>query len=227
VPAAIAAFDGFPPAAFRFYAALGEEGNNRRPWFDEHREVYERDVRLPMEAFLARAADEFGADGQVFRPNRDVRFSRDERPYKDHCGAVINWRTGTAAPVHYVQVSADGLLAVSGYHELSRDQLERFRRAVDDGGVGGALVRAVRAARAAGLSVDGSELSRAPRGFAPDHARIELLRHRRLTVSRSWPVEPWLHTVDAYERVVAVWRAARPVARWLQRHVGAPTDPRG
>jgi uncharacterized protein (TIGR02453 family) len=177
-----------------------------------------------MESFLARAADEFGEDGHVFRPNRDVRFSRDKRPYKDHCGAVVNWRSGTAAPVHYVQVGADGLLTASGYHELSRDQLARFRRAVDDARSGGALIRAVRAVRAAGLSVDGSELARAPRGYPADHPRIELLHHRRLTVSRRWRVEGWMHTPEAYEQVVAVWRAAGPVTRWLERHVGAPLD---
>jgi uncharacterized protein (TIGR02453 family) len=219
-------FRGFPPEAFRFYAQLGQEGNNDRAWFDANRNTYERAVRLPMEELLDLVADEFGTDGKVFRPNRDVRFSRDKRPYKDHCGAVVNWRSGGDEPVYYVQISAEGMLAASGYHELSRDQLERFRRAVDDGRAGGALVRAVNSARSAGLAVDGQELTRAPRGFDVDHPRIELLRHKRLTVSRTWPVAAWMHTPEAAERVVDVWRAAAPIGRWLQRHVGAAAEPR-
>jgi uncharacterized protein (TIGR02453 family) len=217
-------FGGFPPAAFQFYAELAESGNNGRSWFDAHRDTYEGAVRVPMEELLDRAAEEFGADGKVFRPNRDVRFSKDKRPYKDHCGAVINFRGGGDEPVFYVQVSADGLLAAAGYHELSRDQLERFRGAVADGRTGGPLVRAVRAARAAGLRVDGQELTRAPRGFAPDHPRIDLLRHKRLTVSRTWPVAGWMHTADAYDRIAEVWRGAAGIGRWFQRHVGAAAE---
>lgn len=220
----IGEFGGFPPDAFRFYAELGREGNNDRAWFDANRDRYERGVRLPLEELLDRAADAFGDDGKVFRPNRDVRFSKDKRPYKGHAGAVLNHRDGTDAPTYYVQIDADGMLAAAGYHELSRDQLERFRRAVDDGRTGGALVRAVREAREAGLEVGGSELKRAPRGVDPAHPRIELLRHKRLTVAQAWPTSPWMHTAEAYDRVASVWRASLPIGRWLQRHVGAAAE---
>ena len=221
----IGAFSGFPPAAFRFYADLASEGNNDRVWFDTHRDTYERCVRLPMEELLDRVADEFGTDGKVFRPNRDVRFSKDKRPYKEHCGAVINHRNGTADPVFYVQVDGAGLFAASGQYELSRDQLDRFRRAIDDPRTGGELVDLVADARAEGYAVEGSELKRAPRGYGPAHPRIELLRHKRLTVGRSWSIAPWMHTPEAAARIVATWRAGLPVGRWLERHVGAAAEP--
>jgi uncharacterized protein (TIGR02453 family) len=221
----IGEFDGFPPEAFTFYAELAEEGNNSRAWFDAHRSTYEQAVRLPMEELLDRAAADGFGDGKVFRPNRDVRFSRDKRPYKEHCGAVILFRDGSPRASRYVQVSAAGLLAATGYWELSRDQLDRLRRGIDDERQGTELARLVGEARDAGMEVLGSELKRAPRGYPVDHPRIELLRHRRLGVSRSWPVEPWMHTADAYERVVATWRDGDPVAQWLERNVGAAIDP--
>jgi uncharacterized protein (TIGR02453 family) len=220
----IGEFDGFPPEAFGFYAQLEQDDNNDRAWFDEHRRTYERAVRLPIEELLDRAADEFGDDGKVFRPNRDVRFSKDKRPYKHHCGAVIRFQDGTGRAGRYVQVDATGLVASSGYWRMSRDQLDRFRRAVDDDRRGGALAALVRDARSQGLAIDGAELSRAPRGMSVDHPRIELLRHKRLSVSYRWPVEPWVHTAEAYERVASVWRAATPVCRWLEDHVGAAAD---
>lgn len=227
----IGRFTGFPLEAFAFYADLTSEGNNTRAWFDEHRDVYERCVRLPMEELLDRAAEDgFGEDGKVFRPNRDVRFSKDKRPYKDHCGAVIGYGSGTARAGVYVQVGADGLFAATGYWQLSRDQLDRFRRAVADGRTGGALVRLVAAARESGYEVGGSALTRAPRGYDPTHPRIELLRHKRLTLARSWPIEHWVHTAAAYDRVAETWRTGGPINAWLERHVGAasePTRPRG
>jgi uncharacterized protein (TIGR02453 family) len=222
----IGEFGGFPAEAFRFYAELAREGNNSRAWFDANRTTYEQAVRLPMEELLDRAARDGFGDGKVFRPNRDVRFSKDKRPYKDHCGAVIAFREGGERASRYVQVGADGLLAATGYWELSRDQLDRLRAAIDDDRQGAELERLVAEARDAGMEVLGSELKRAPRGYPVDHPRIELLRHRRLGVSRSWSVEPWMHTPEAYERVTATWRDGDPIAAWLERHVGAAREPR-
>jgi uncharacterized protein (TIGR02453 family) len=219
-------FAGFPPEAFRFYVALADDQNNARPWFDANRDTYERAVRTPMEALLARAADEGWGDGKVFRPNRDVRFSSDKRPYKTHCGAVIASHDGAGRASRYVQVDATGMTAGIGYWELSRDQLARFRRAVGDPVTGSELDELVADARRMGDQVLGSELKRAPRGYDPAHPRIELLRHKRLAVTRVWQLEPWMHTVEAYDRVARLWREGTPVAEWLERNVGAALEPR-
>jgi len=183
-------FEGFPPAAFTFYAELEEDDHNERAWFDEHRHVYEHAVRRPMEALLACAdADGFG-DGKVFRPNRDVRFSRDKRPYKTHCGAVISFRDGSGRASYYAQLDATGLRAGCGYWELSRDQLDRLRRAVDHDRHGSELDAIVAQLRATGAEVLGSTLKRAPRGYPLEHPRIALLRHTRLAAMRTWSRAP-------------------------------------
>lgn len=219
-------FTGFPSDAFRFYAELADDANNHRAWFDEHRDTYERRVRVPMEALLARADDDGWGNGKVFRPNRDVRFSNDKRPYKTHCGAVIAFRDGTARASRYLQLDATGMMAGIGYWELSRDQVERLRTAIDDPRSGEELVHLVEVARAAGCEILGSELKRAPRGYSPDHPRIDLLRHKRLAVSRRWPVEPWMHTGEAYDQVTRTWADGGDVAAWLESNVGAAREPR-
>ena len=218
----IGRFSGFPAGAFRFFADLERPGNNDRAWFDANRQRYEHDVRLPLEELLALAADEFGRDGKVFRPHRDVRFSPDKRPYKTHAGAVIAFRDGTDRPSCYVQVAAEGILGATGYHELSRDQLERYRLAVLDQRTGPSLTRAVNAARRGGLEVGGRTLTRGPRGVDRTHPRIDLLCHTSLTVARHWPPATWMHDAGAAERIFEVWRAGGAMGRWLARHVGAP-----
>jgi uncharacterized protein (TIGR02453 family) len=222
----LAPFAGFPPEAFGFYAALLDDANNARSWFDANRDTYERAVRTPMEAFLARADDDGWGEGKVFRPNRDVRFSNDKRPYKTHCGAVIAFRDGTGRASRYVQLDATGMMAGIGYWELSRDQVDRYRRAVDGPAAGDELSGLVADARRGGNEVLGSELKRAPRGYDPAHPRIELLRHKRLAVTRAWSVEPWMHTVEAYDRVTRLWRDGTPIATWLETNVGAAREPR-
>lgn len=211
-------FTGWPDAAFDFFARL--ETDNTKPFWEANRHVYDDAVRAPMAAFAALVRDAYGPL-HVFRPYRDVRFSRDKSPYKTHCGAVTE---GPGGEVYYVQVSADGLLAASGYYQMARDQLERFYAAIDDGRTGPELETLV-AAVDDGYDVGGSELKTAPRGYPRDHPRVELLRHKGLTLSRSFPVQDWHATPAAAERITQVWEAARPINAWLNRHVGPSTLP--
>ncbi len=213
--ASLGRFTGFGTSAVSFWHDL--EADNSKSFFDARREVYEVDIREPLERLLGEVAAEFG-DGKVFRPHRDVRFSADKSPYKLHAGAVIG--DGERPVAYYVQVSGDGLLAASGYHQMGRDQLDRYLAAVADDETGPVLVDLVDRARAAGADVGGSALATAPRGYPRDHPRVELLRHRGLTLSRAWPEHGWLQTREALRRVTGLWREAGEVNAWLDAHVG-------
>jgi uncharacterized protein (DUF2461 family) len=118
-------------------------------------------------------------------------------------------------------VSANGLTSGAGYWMMSRDQLERFRAAVDADRTGAPIDAIVRELRRRKLEVGGHErLATAPRGYPKDHPRIELLREKGMAASRTHPVRAWLHTKVAKERIVDVWRAAGPMIDWLDANVG-------
>jgi uncharacterized protein (DUF2461 family) len=72
-------FKGWPDRALAFYDGL-EADNSKAYWLD-HKDVYERDVKAPMEALLAELTKEFG-ETKLFRPYRDVRFSADKSPFR-------------------------------------------------------------------------------------------------------------------------------------------------
>jgi uncharacterized protein (TIGR02453 family) len=209
------AFTGFGEGAVEFYDGLAAD--NSKAYWTDHRAVYERDVLAPMQALVAALEPEFGA-GKIFRPYRDVRFSRDKSPYKTACGATVG--------PFYVQVSADGLMAAGGGYGWSPDQVARFRAAVDDERRGTDLD--ARLAALAGTTVEGAPLEVAgerlatrPRGVAPDHPRLHLLRHRSLYAHCRWAPDDALHEAAAAVRVAAAWRAMRPLTEWLDDHVGA------
>lgn len=217
----IAPFDGFGSQAVRFFEELAT--NNNKAFFTSHRAVYDQHVREPLERLLAEVDEEFG-DGKVFRPNRDVRFSHDKSPYKLAGAAAIGDNDQSSA-VYYVQIGPDGLFVASGIYLMTRDQLARFYAAVDDDAAGKKLEKLVRTTRAAGLEVGGSALKTGPRGYPKDHPRIELLRHKSLTVSQTYsPDQDWLFTPSALERVVQLWRDAAPINGWLAKHVGHPEE---
>jgi uncharacterized protein (TIGR02453 family) len=203
-------FKGWPAAALDFYEGL-EADNSKAYWLD-HKDVYDRDVKAPMEALLAELEKEFG-ETKVFRPYRDVRFSRDKSPYKTTIAGM--------AGDHYIQLSADGLLAGAGWYHMEPHQLERYRAAVDADATGRKLQALVDSTRRAGLDVHASEeLKTAPKGYPRDHPRVELLRYKGLVVMKSWTPAAWLSTASAKKRVVEVFHAAKPLLGWLRSNVG-------
>jgi uncharacterized protein (DUF2461 family) len=95
-----------------------------------------------MEELLAELAPELGTP-RLFRPFRDVRFSKDKTPYKTNIAALVG-------EFGYVSLSAEGLGAGAGMVHLAPDQLERYRQAVDDDKTGPALEAVVTALRKQG-----------------------------------------------------------------------------
>ena len=83
-------FTGFGVDAMRFLAGL--EANNTKPYFDEHRSLYQRQVRGPLQELCVavgeRLADTVAPNisfapkvgRSMFRINRDLRFAADKTP---------------------------------------------------------------------------------------------------------------------------------------------------
>jgi uncharacterized protein (TIGR02453 family) len=204
------AFEGWPAEALEFYEGLAAD-NSKSYWL-AHKHVYDDCVLAPMRELLADLEPEHG-DSKIFRPYRDVRFSQDKSPYKTEIAAAF--RDG------YVRLSADGLGAGRGMHEMAPDQLDRYRGAVAADVTGEALARTVRALREHDIGVQGhGSLKKVPRGYPADHPRGELLRQKGLYAWRQWPVEPWLGTPAARTQVAGFLAAAKPLSDWLAQHVG-------
>lgn len=208
-------FDGIPLAALDFYEGL--EADNSKTYWTEHKNLYDTEVRAPITALAERLAPEFG-DVHLFRPNRDLRFTSDKRPYKEHQGVTVG--------AYYFHVDASGLFVAAGYYQMSPDQIARYRAAVDDDATGPALHSIVTTLRADDYEIGGEQLKTKPRGYDADHPRIELLRHKALVTWCTFGAPDWLTTPDIAEHVAATWREMTPLRSWLDDHVGPPRESR-
>ena len=204
-------FTGISLAALDFYEDL--EADNSKAFWTAHKQVYEESVRAPLEALVLALEARYGP-AKLFRPYRDVRFSKDKTPYKTHQGAWFGESS------RYLQVSAAGLRLAGGYWHTSSAQVDRLRRAVADDVAGPQLERALALVRRRKLSVGGEQLTRVPTGYPKDHARAELLRYRALTVARELGAPDWLPTPRALGEIVKVWQSMDPLVSWLETHVG-------
>lgn len=204
------AFSGWPAEALEFYEGL--EADNSKTYWQRHKTTYDEAVRAPMVALLADLEPRWGA-GKIFRPYRDVRFSADKTPYKTHIGALLDGGG-------YVQLGADGLASGCGVWHMETAELARYRDAVADDATGKPLVGVVDALRRQGIEVISRDsLKTVPRGYDREHPRADLLRHKGLAAWMHWPVEPWLGTAKARERIEKFFEAARPLNDWLHAHV--------
>jgi uncharacterized protein (TIGR02453 family) len=205
------AFDGWQAEAIEFYEGL--TADNSRSYWQAHKTDYEELVRRPMLELLTELEPEFG-EGKIFRPYRDIRFSKDKAPYKTAIGATL-------AGGGYVQFSAEGLSAGLGSYHLAPDQLDRYRRAVADESSGAKLAEIVATVRRAGLEVTAHDvLKTSPKGYPKDHPRVDLLRYKGLITWTHWPAGEWLGTSEAKERVIGFLRTSAPVNDWLAAYVG-------
>jgi uncharacterized protein (TIGR02453 family) len=203
------AFTGFPVAALDFYDDL--EMDNTKSFWTAHKDIYDSSVRAPMTALIAALEPEFGR-AKIFRPYRDVRFAKDKTPYKTHQGAYVASQPGTG---WYVQVSAAGVRVGVGFYDASTERLAAVREAIADDARGRRLQRILTKLEKQGWELGGDKLKTSPRGYDADHPRIDLLRHKSMTLGRSYGFEPVIHTAELLDLVRADWRAGRPFVDWV------------
>jgi uncharacterized protein (TIGR02453 family) len=210
----VTTFPGFSDRAVAFYAALAAD--NTREFWTANKAVYESEVRDPMNALVADLESEFGP-AKVFRPHRDIRFSNDKTPYKNHQMALAGEGSGLG---YYVKIDSGGLTAGGGFRAHSPAQVARFRSAVDADATGVVVSDLVAGLRADGFDIEGEELKTRPRGYAADHPRIGLLKFRSLMAVKVFGTPDWLASPAAFDEVRNAWRQVTPLREWVAANVG-------
>ncbi len=185
-------FPGFVPETLKFLKALGFHQNKQ--WFDENRDLYVSALKEPMAIYVealsaacaARKLPLWGDPARaMFRLNRDVRFSKDKKPYKTNSGCVLS-RTGLKGSpgILYTHVSPDGCFLAAGFYHPEPEQLLAMRRKIAARPAAFVAVRKKLAAAGLDLSDDES-LTRNPRDFPEvDERVVEAIRMKNHIVRK-------------------------------------------
>jgi uncharacterized protein (TIGR02453 family) len=218
----------FPAETVAFLTDL--RAHNDKAWFDSNRVRYESGYLEPAKEFveligpaLAKLAPGVRAEpsvrGSIFRINRDVRFSSDKRPYKDHLDFWF-WEGDRKAAVSglFLRVWPDGVVVGAGAHGFDKQRLAIFRDAVVDATTGAELATIVSDLEATGHEVGGETYKRVPRGYAADGIGERLLRHSALYAHAELPVKTATST-GLIDTVLGHWRTFSGVHRWLVANV--------
>jgi uncharacterized protein (TIGR02453 family) len=217
-------FGGFPRELFTFLEGL--EADNSKTYWDANKATWEASVREPVEALIADLEPEFGPL-RTFRPNRDVRFSKDKSPYKTWVGVTTSERS-VGGIGSFLRLEASGMRLASGSMVMAPDQIERFRSAIDNAAIGAEFEKIARQLGAAGLPVGPGRqppLTRTPAGYAKDHPREEKLRWKGAVVVKEYDRAAWMHRPGAVDKIREVWSGAAPLTNWIEKYVGESTIP--
>ena len=227
------AFDGFPKDFFVFFREL--KANNERTWFEANKQRFRDSVQAPMSAFieamapgLAKISKHFSADprpngGSMFRIYRDVRFSKDKRPYKEHAACHFRHALGkdVHAPGYYMHFADDEVFFGGGLWMPPPDALAKVREAIAAKSSGWKRVQENAAFRNHFDGVQGDSLTRPPRGFDPDHPFIADIKRKSFYAMRK--ASPKLATSPALvDEVAGTFAALAPLMKFLCGAVEVP-----
>jgi uncharacterized protein (TIGR02453 family) len=209
----------FPQEGIRFLRALKQ--NNDRDWFRERKDDYAKSVEEPMKRIILAVAAECRARGltlfakdkhPVMRVYRDIRFSKDKRPFKTHVGAELRRSFNeTSWGGLYLHISPDDSFIASGFWEPERSTLLAWREKIIRDSAG--FDKMHRALLKESLDFSSEYvLSAMPRGFA-NYAESPIARWLKLT---SFVVSRRLHPAECtapscVDAIVRFALASRPL----------------
>ena len=226
-------FSGFPQDFFAFFREL--KAHNERAWFEANKERFRNSVQAPMSAFigvmaprLAKISKHFSADprpngGSMFRIYRDIRFSKDKRPYKEHAACHFRHTLGkdVHAPGYYMHFAPGEVFFGGGLWMPPPEPLAKIREAIASKPANWKKVGENPAFRKHFEGVQGEALTRPPRGFAPDHPFIEDIKKKSFYAMHE--VSPKVASSPALvDEVAETFSALSPLMKFLCAAVDVP-----
>jgi len=226
-------FKGLPKDFFVFFKDLSKQ--NERAWFEENKQRYKDSVVAPLSDFIAAMAPcvakiskHFTVDprpngGSMFRIYRDVRFSKDKRPYKESAGVHFRHALGRDAhvPGFYMHFAPDEVFFGGGIWMPESDALNKIRRTIADKPKAWKKIVDDKAFAKTFGTVRGDALVRPPKGFDPEHPAIEDIKRKSFFAMKESAPKAALSGSFADE-VEGAFRTAKPLMKFLCHALAAP-----
>lgn len=229
----MSAFTGLPADYFKFFTELS--ANNNREWFNDNKIRFRENVQEPLASFveamaprLKKVSKHFVADprlngGSVFRIYKDVRFSKDKTPYKNHGAVQFRHALGkdAHAPGFYVHLAPKEIFYGGGIWHPPSPSLLQIREAIRDKSAAWAKATTGTAFRKRFDGVRGDGVTRQPRGFDIDHPMIEDIKRKSFfAMANGKPADA--KKPSFCDDVEAAMKDAKPMMKFLCDAVDAP-----
>jgi len=163
------------------------KNNNNRDWFIQNRPAYD-EAKENFNSFVQEVINQLidiepimnGLEVKscVYRFNRDIRFSNDKSPYKNHFGAFIvkgGKKNGDKYAGYYLHVEPSKSIIAGGAYMPPAPWLAAIREKIDE--EPDRFIKLINNKEFIKYfgKITGESLKKAPKGYPSDHPHIEHL----------------------------------------------------
>lgn len=191
--------------------------NNNREWFAENKVLFET-VKYKVHTVFQRIYEQLTTIDEVeplkkYRIYRDIRFSADKTPYKNHFSMFAgrlkpNYRGG-----YYLHIEPGNSFIGIGFFGPEKDDLLRIRKEIELDNELQQILESQEIKKAFG-KLEGEELKTAPKGFDKNHERIHLIRKKQFLLTHQLSDKEVLSS-NFEQKVVEIFHTARPFLDYM------------
>ncbi|UOU99850.1 DUF2461 domain-containing protein [Chryseobacterium daecheongense] len=196
---------------FEFLKQLQQ--NNNREWFAQHKAEYDAVVK-ESKAFFNQVYTELQEHDNlkgihIFRIYRDVRFSKDQTPYKTNFGVGYSRSKPMLRGGYYIQIEPGNSFVGGGFWGPDAKDLLRIRKEFENSTAEIEKITSDKTFVQYFKEIKGDSVKTAPRGFDKDHPAIDLIRKKQYVVMRKFTDKEVLSN-DFQKEAVLTLLAMRP-----------------
>jgi len=178
------------------------KANNNRDWFlynKKRYEVFKKDYHLLVGNFLDAmkpldpSLEMLEVKNCTFRINRDIRFSKDKSPYKDHIGVWLSsGAKGKNRSGYYIHIAKGASFIAGGFYCPEAGDLKKVRKEIGYFHEDLEEIIGDKSFKKEFGDFDRDEknvLKNPPRGYEKDHPAIEFLKLKSFETSQKFNIE--------------------------------------
>ena len=203
-------------STFEFLELLSK--NNNRDWFTENKKRFETENNLAKAFFTEVFTDLEKIDSlekmQVFRIYRDVRFSKNKLPYKNHFSVGFSRTKPMLRGGMYLHIENEASFVGGGFWEPNNEDLLRFRKELELDASDLRKIIADATFKKMFGTLEGEELKTAPKNFDKTHPDIDLIRKKQFLLTRKFTNKEVL-LPNFKDEIIATFAAMRPFFNYM------------
>jgi uncharacterized protein (TIGR02453 family) len=171
--------------------------NNNRDWFLDNKKRYDKfktDYQSLVAAFLAEikpldsSLELLEVKNCTFRINRDIRFSKDKTPYKNHLGVWMSSGVkGANRAGYYIHIGKNESFLAAGCYSPEAEELKKIRKEIaffyEDLEE---IVNEKSFQQVFGSLDQTNSLKNAPKNYEKDHPAIEFLKLKSFVATQKF-----------------------------------------
>ena len=174
--------------AFEFLTHLKE--NNNREWFAKHKSEFDQIVK-ENKVLFTHIYNELQEYDQlkgihIFRIYKDVRFSKDQTPYKTNFGVGYSRSKPMLRGGYYIQLEPGNSFVGGGFWGPEASDLLRIRKEFEISSTEIEKIISDETFVKYFGELKGDYVKTAPRGFDKNHPAIDLIRKKQFLVMRKF-----------------------------------------